>query len=226
MGSSKHWFKNICHNSRKRAKQKGMEFNLSPEWILEEYDRMGGRCAVTGLYFNLKNDERYQKNPLFPSVDRIDSSGDYTQDNCRLVCVCANYAMNEWGEWTLFDMARGIAEGGMEAEADTEKERLWHQMREAEDRAAALAEEVSGLKHLKHIDEKTKTKWVERTGLHEPEEIRQIEAKALWDVIKGSIWKLVKFNDQFRNEARRALAWYYEKDVVYYDIKESRLTKP
>ncbi len=46
--------------------------------------------------------------PYSPSIDRIDPSGDYTLDNCRIVCTITNLAMNVWGEQPLLRMAQGF----------------------------------------------------------------------------------------------------------------------
>lgn len=47
-------------------------------------------CALTGIKF-----DPYER-AFTPSIDRIDSSRGYTQDNVRVVCLAINYAINEW----------------------------------------------------------------------------------------------------------------------------------
>lgn len=67
-----------------RAKVQGREFDLTREWAIA---RWTGRCEMTGLPFvvsELKN------NAFSPSIDRIDNTKGYTQDNCRFVLWAIN----------------------------------------------------------------------------------------------------------------------------------------
>ena len=84
-----------------------MLFTLPPEYTVKLDKDQDGRCAVTGLRFNL---ERFPnalvKHPFAPSVDRRLSSGGYTVDNVRLVCVAVNFGMGQWGEEVFLTLAR------------------------------------------------------------------------------------------------------------------------
>lgn len=64
-------------NKKATAIKKGLKFDLTREW----YDSFK-MCAVTGREFG--------KGPWKPEIDRIIPGGDYTQDNCRLVCAIFN----------------------------------------------------------------------------------------------------------------------------------------
>jgi hypothetical protein len=55
--------------------------------------------------------------PFSPSIDRIDTVGGYTTDNVRLVCVAANFALNQWGD----DVLRRLAHGVVKTERKIEK---------------------------------------------------------------------------------------------------------
>lgn len=59
------------------------------------------RCAVTSTPFTLYREPVSNRSPLAPSIDRIDNTKGYETGNVRLVCVAANYAMNQWGEEPL-----------------------------------------------------------------------------------------------------------------------------
>lgn len=74
--------------------------------VLKMAEDTGWRCSVSGLPMTLElvNGAR----PYSPSIDRIDPSGDYTLDNCRIVCTITNLAMNVWGEQPLLRMAQGF----------------------------------------------------------------------------------------------------------------------
>lgn len=92
--------------ARQNAKGRsgGIEFTLTRAHVHRMLNEAGWRCAVTGADFALEvvNGAR----PFAPSIDRRNSAEGYIPDNCRIVCIAANYAMNVWGEavlWRLFD---------------------------------------------------------------------------------------------------------------------------
>ena len=79
-----------------RAKDNGYEFNLSPEFLQELFDKTDGVCQQTGIPFDMALGTKKNRNPLRPSVDRIDSSKGYTQDNVRLVLTIVNIAKSDF----------------------------------------------------------------------------------------------------------------------------------
>jgi hypothetical protein len=70
-------------------------------------ERCSGRCKITHLDFS---DEKVglgqAKRAYAPSLDRIDPEGLYAADNCRLVMVAINFALNAWGEEVYVCLAR------------------------------------------------------------------------------------------------------------------------
>lgn len=79
--------------ARNRAKQKGLEFTLTKEWVKSR----GSNCELSGLPFRPEYDGVYGRNPFAPSVDRIDSSKGYTPENSRLIFSCLNMGLGQWG---------------------------------------------------------------------------------------------------------------------------------
>ena len=80
---------------------------LTEEDLIALWEECEGRCAITGLKFsNEKIGAGKAKRVFAPSVDRIDPAEGYSLENCRLVMVAVNFAMNSWGEETYLRLAR------------------------------------------------------------------------------------------------------------------------
>ena len=105
MGNSKSWIHKAVSQTKSRAKKWGGTSGLTAYEVKSMLLRSGGRCEVTGLLFS--TDTSIKRNPLSPSIDRIDSSLGYTQSNCRVVCYAVNIAMLHWGEDVFAQIATG-----------------------------------------------------------------------------------------------------------------------
>lgn len=74
--------------------------------ILEMLVAQDGKCALTGvpLKYWATVSRKFFREPTLISVDRIDSSANYTRDNIQLVCAIVNQMKNdmssaEFGYW-------------------------------------------------------------------------------------------------------------------------------
>ena len=80
------------HNKRKDEKYK--QFDLTHEYLIEIWNRQNGKCFYSGrdmIYNYSKKDFNYLNyNPEKASIDRIDSSKGYIQNNIVLCCAMAN----------------------------------------------------------------------------------------------------------------------------------------
>lgn len=100
------WLYELHKNARKNAKARGREFDLTKEDMEALFDRANGRCEVSRIKLNTgHNSAAGSRPPWGASLDRIDPSRGYTRDNCRLVCMAVNYAMHEWGQEILEELA-------------------------------------------------------------------------------------------------------------------------
>lgn len=94
--------------TRTRAKKMGLDFDLTPDFIYKML--AAGKCPVTGIDFVLseKEDGKKGTDPFAPSLDRIDPTRGYTQDNVRLVSYIYNCAKSEHSDKDVERMARAI----------------------------------------------------------------------------------------------------------------------
>jgi hypothetical protein len=101
--------KGLLAGARSRARKQKVTFALDEAAFHARWNELGGRCAVSGLPFtNEQFPQALVRHPFRPSLDRIDPGGAYAWDNVKLVCVCANFSMNEWGLSTLVRLADAV----------------------------------------------------------------------------------------------------------------------
>lgn len=93
----KGYFKRKIQSARKRSGR------LIPEQVCHDlWKQQNGRCALTGLAMTTSYESEVP-NRLFTnaSIDRIDSSKTYTNDNIQLVCTAVNIMKNSLDEKTF-----------------------------------------------------------------------------------------------------------------------------
>lgn len=97
----------LADNCKRNARCRGTTSSVTYQDISEMILETGMRCAVTGtpLVMPEKGDSM---NPWQPSIDRIDCTETYVPENCRVVCLAANFAMSNWGDEVLKTMAKNI----------------------------------------------------------------------------------------------------------------------
>jgi len=82
------WPARLVASAKGHARKVGRPFELTTEFIETVYGRKKGRFDVTGHQFNQRRfPDSLVNHPFAPSIDRRSSSGGYTKDNERLVCV-------------------------------------------------------------------------------------------------------------------------------------------
>lgn len=90
--------------AKKRATKKNLDFTISKKWIFEILQK--GLCEVTNISFDLSR--KGMRNFYSPSIDRIDNTKGYTQDNCRVVIWGYNSAKGVDTDIDVMIMARAL----------------------------------------------------------------------------------------------------------------------
>lgn len=108
IGVSPRSFEGIVWQARSRARRKGVPFELNVSWAHRTFHEQAGRCAVSGIDMEMPS-KGMKQSPYQVSIDRVRSSLGYTEDNCRLVILAVNLAMNIWGEAAFKKLAHRIA---------------------------------------------------------------------------------------------------------------------
>lgn len=154
------WLRNLVPRSRRRAGRVGFLNDLASDHGQRLFERQTGLCAISGLPFSLTQFPGVLvKHPFAPSLDRVSSSGGYTEDNVRLVCIAVNFGMGQWGEELYLTFARAavarsdqlaadlkVSTVGIDAGAgEDERARSWFSLqRERIAAAEAIAATLSG----------------------------------------------------------------------------------
>lgn len=97
-GVPRPYYKSVYWRARNNARNRALEFALSEAEFDEIVSRSNGMCEVTRIPFSVKNPSSSRRKPFAPSLDRIDCALPYSKDNCRLVAVCVNAALSDWGD--------------------------------------------------------------------------------------------------------------------------------
>lgn len=106
--------RNMANSAKVRAGRKGIEITIDAGFIENLFVLQDHKCCLTGIEFDLKDCEGLRRNPMSPSLDRIDNRRGYTPDNVRLILTCVNIALNEWGQsvldtWTAGYMSKKLS---------------------------------------------------------------------------------------------------------------------
>lgn len=83
--------------AKKRSVKRGMDFDLTLEWMVDQLAKQKNKCLVTGipLFFGATSRETrgHRIHPKAMTIDRKDNKKGYTMSNCRLICNWANISI-------------------------------------------------------------------------------------------------------------------------------------
>lgn len=102
----------ICSSyksAKKRSRESGKSFSITIDEVQGLAAQQLNRCALTGIHFQAGKTQAGTRNPLAPSIDRIDCSKGYEITNIRLVLHSVNVALNLWGDDHFLQICLGRA---------------------------------------------------------------------------------------------------------------------
>lgn len=105
-GYRRHWAKRLWEMARYRANRPCC--TITSDEVLALFERQEDRCALSGLRFRYRQDKE-GRDPMAPSLDRIDSRDGYTIENCRVVLLAVNIGLNEWGDDVFLKICKAVA---------------------------------------------------------------------------------------------------------------------
>lgn len=98
----------LTTSARSRSKEYDYSFDLTREFVQRKIE--AGKCEKSGLNLDLMPHPTQLRNGFAPSLDRIDNSFGYTQDNVQIVCNMYNSGKGEHDELDFIAMCVAVAE--------------------------------------------------------------------------------------------------------------------
>jgi hypothetical protein len=95
----------VAYTKRCAYQSKGRKLHfLSVQDLVDVWVRQNGRCAMSGVPFDVHGDYL-----TLPSVDRVDSDGHYSADNIQLVTQAVNIGKSTLSNDAFIAMCIGVA---------------------------------------------------------------------------------------------------------------------
>lgn len=97
----------LFHSARHRAEEQGLEFNLTIKWIEQ---RLKYPCPKTGLSFDILHGGKdySSRSPMCPSVDKINPSLGYTEDNVQVVSWWYNCSKQRFSDKEVLELCKAV----------------------------------------------------------------------------------------------------------------------
>ncbi|XVJ69851.1 MAG: hypothetical protein HEQ39_09505 [Rhizobacter sp.] len=102
------WLSRTAQSLAYRGRKIGKGCTVDIQHLAAVLMRSGGRCEITGIGFDMRRGDKGTTPPFHPSFDRRDSSLGYTQANTRVVCLCVNLCIRDWGDEVMKKVGRAM----------------------------------------------------------------------------------------------------------------------
>lgn len=94
--------------AKDRSVKTGKCFSLTLDYLLRLWEKQNGMCALSGM--NMTFELKEGRIPTNVSIDKIDSSGGYTEDNVQLVCMACNQIKSDLSYKEMYNFCKKIVE--------------------------------------------------------------------------------------------------------------------
>lgn len=94
----------LCTSAKRRAKKSGWVFSVNPNLLMEIYEAQDGKCYYSKIELAL------ERGKYSVSLDRIDSSGGYTEGNVALCCWIINHMKKNLDVAEFVDLCNKVSE--------------------------------------------------------------------------------------------------------------------
>lgn len=100
-------FKPFINRAKRREieNSRGYEVNITSEYLKDLWDKQGGKCCISGVELTLE----LNHTPYQASLDRIDNTKGYIEENVRFVALIYNYARNTFSDQEVIDFCKAVA---------------------------------------------------------------------------------------------------------------------
>lgn len=103
----------MLSRAKLRSQRKGLTFSLTTDDVLAILDDQDGKCAVSGMLFDVRpHPRRGAKQPFNMSLDRIDNRAGYTRQNVRVTTIMVNTARLDWSDADFYKMCAAVVRTG------------------------------------------------------------------------------------------------------------------
>jgi len=96
---------NFFNNYKRNALSRGIEFNVSLEYVADLYKKQNGKCALSGMPIEIKGNPWKGQNG---SLDRIDSTKGYIEGNVQWLHKTVNGMKWDLEEEKLLELVKQI----------------------------------------------------------------------------------------------------------------------
>ena len=96
----------LLRHAKARSNKYNFPFDLDRDWVIKKLK--AGICELSKIPFDLTANGKNHFNPYGPSIDRIDPQKGYTKNNCRIILICINFAIGQWGIKNYLTVAKTV----------------------------------------------------------------------------------------------------------------------
>ena len=104
----------MIKGARNRAARRGRSFGLTNKWLADHLEKINYRCEMTGVKFNLEDEDDEMSLSMggfyTPSIDRLDNSRGYVEDNVRVISSTVNRMRGAYDDNKFLTFCKAILE--------------------------------------------------------------------------------------------------------------------